>query len=115
MGGGGDADLQLMVPESDEWHKQWLILAKRGGKSIGSLTVKKYCKWKDNGWYNIFDEQFGRSSKVDHPVVCNSIAPISPILKEDDDIDDIHWPPTPGNKPSSKIVNDKIHNIISKY
>ncbi|KAJ3917175.1 hypothetical protein F5877DRAFT_80174 [Lentinula edodes] len=48
-GGGGDADLQSMIPESDEWHKQRLTLAKRGGKSIGSLTVKKYHDWKDNG------------------------------------------------------------------
>lgn len=56
-GGGGDADLQAMVPDSDEWHKQRLVLAKRGGKSIGSLTVKKYREWKDNGWYHIFEER----------------------------------------------------------
>ncbi|KAJ3729928.1 hypothetical protein DFJ43DRAFT_1190242 [Lentinula guzmanii] len=103
-GGGGDADLQSMVPESDEWHKQRLILAKRGGKSIGSLTVKKYHEWKDNGWYDIFEE---RSSKVDRPMVRNSVAPISPIRKNDDDIDNIHWPPTPERKsPTESIHSD---------
>ncbi|KAH7869377.1 uncharacterized protein C8R40DRAFT_1074181 [Lentinula edodes] len=56
-GGGGDADLQSMIPESDEWHKQRLTLAKRGGKSIGLLTVKKYHDWKNNGWYDRFEEQ----------------------------------------------------------
>ncbi|KAJ4001200.1 hypothetical protein F5050DRAFT_1726080 [Lentinula boryana] len=106
-GGGGDADLQSMVPESDEWHKQRLILAKRGGKSIGSLTVKKYHEWKDNGWYDIFEERFGRSSKVDRHIVRDSVAPISPILKDDDDIDNIHWPPTPGRKsPTQSIHSD---------
>ncbi|KAE9411316.1 hypothetical protein BT96DRAFT_968810 [Gymnopus androsaceus JB14] len=103
-GGGGDANLQAMIPESDEWHKQRLILAKRGGKSIGSLTVKKYREWKENGWYNIFEERFGRSSKVDRPVIRNSVALISPIH---DEIDDIHWPPTPSRKsPIGSIHSD---------
>ncbi|KAJ3846135.1 hypothetical protein EV368DRAFT_89513 [Lentinula lateritia] len=106
-GGGGDADLQSMVPESDEWHKQWLTLAKRDGKSIGLLTVKKYHDWKDNGWYDRFEEQFGKSSKVDQPTVCNSVAPISPIINDDDDIDNIHWPPTPGREsPAENIHSD---------
>ncbi|KAJ3978616.1 hypothetical protein F5890DRAFT_1479210 [Lentinula detonsa] len=106
-GGGGDADLQSMVPESDEWHKQRLILAKRGGKSIGSLTVKNYHEWKDNGWYDIFEERFGRSSKVDRHIVRDSVAPISPIRKNDNDIDNIHWPSTPGHKsPTESIHSD---------
>ncbi|KAJ3804473.1 hypothetical protein F5876DRAFT_83105 [Lentinula aff. lateritia] len=104
-GGGRDADLLSMVPESDEWHKQRLTLAKRGGKSIGSLTVKKYRDWKDNGWYDRFEEQFSKSSKVDRPTVRNSVAPISPIINDDDDIDNIHWPSTPGRESPAESWN----------
>ncbi|KAF9071347.1 hypothetical protein BDP27DRAFT_1419141 [Rhodocollybia butyracea] len=94
-GGGGDADLQATVPESDEWHKQRI----------------KYREWKDRGWYNMFDE---RSSKVDRPVVRNSVAPISPHTNNNFDVDNIHWPATPGRNTSAfEIPTDSDDDKIA--
>ncbi|KAJ4463939.1 hypothetical protein C8R41DRAFT_927161 [Lentinula lateritia] len=97
-GGGSDADLQILTPDSDSWHEQRILLARKGGKALGTLTVKKYCLWVSIGWYDLFDNWFSKSAKVDCVVVCDSAVELSPIQQPKDDSEPeelIPWSPTP--------------------
>lgn len=139
-GGGSDADLQILTPDSDSWHGQRILLARKGGKALGTLTVKKYCLWVSIGWYDLFDNwweisqirffmaqctigRFSKSAKVDCVVVCDSAVELSPIQQPKDDSEPeepIPWSPTPkcalhpNNEPWSFDGNDETPVVITK-
>ncbi|KAJ4466165.1 hypothetical protein C8J55DRAFT_565888 [Lentinula edodes] len=116
MGGGSDADLQLLTPDSDSWHERRILLARKGGKALGTLTVKKYRLWVSIGW-------FGKSAKVDRVVVRNSAVELSPIQQPKDDSEPeepIPWSPTPiralhpNDEPRSSDSDDETPVVITK-
>ena len=51
-GGGRDGD-ENSDGDEDPIEKK-IPLARSRGVAIGSLTRKTYCKWKGNGWYDLF-------------------------------------------------------------
>ncbi|KAJ3821289.1 hypothetical protein F5880DRAFT_1582766 [Lentinula raphanica] len=118
-GGGSDADLQSCVEDSDEWHERRIVLAKKGGKALGTLNVKKYRLWMQLGWYDLFNNRFGKSAKVDRVVVRNSVAELSPLAQRTKDLsepesDEIPWSDTPSPthaKPNT--TTQETHSISS--
>ncbi|KAJ3867125.1 hypothetical protein EV359DRAFT_61777 [Lentinula novae-zelandiae] len=122
-GGGSDADLQILTPDSDSWHERRILLARKGGKALGTLTVKKYRLWVSIGWYDLFDNRFGKSAKVDRVVVRNSAVELSPIQQPKDDSEPeepIPWSPTPiralhpNDEPRSSDSDDETPVVITK-
>ncbi|KAF8232636.1 hypothetical protein L208DRAFT_1423066 [Tricholoma matsutake] len=74
-GGGGDGE-ENSDDDEDPMEKK-ISLARSHGVAIGDLTSKTYHKWQSNGWYNLFADWMGKTSKVTCPVVRNSCAPLS--------------------------------------
>ncbi|KIL55498.1 hypothetical protein M378DRAFT_17904 [Amanita muscaria Koide BX008] len=74
-GGGGDGD-EDSNDDEDPTEKK-ITLARSRGIALGALTSKTYHKWQSHGWYDLFANRMGKSSKVTRSVVRNSCAPLS--------------------------------------
>ncbi|KIL57041.1 hypothetical protein M378DRAFT_1031598 [Amanita muscaria Koide BX008] len=110
-GGGGDGDENPDDSDSgkDPMDKK-ISLARLRGVALGSLTAKTCHKWQSNGWYDLFVNRMGKSSKVTRPVVQNSCAPLSDVeltILDSESSDDSrqsskHSKRSKSSKPSSK-------------
>ncbi|KAJ3717180.1 hypothetical protein C8R42DRAFT_678152 [Lentinula raphanica] len=79
-GGGGDGDED---DENEVFQRKRKRALDAGESEVEGLTFAKVKEWRDNGWYQLFDDRYGKNPKTERTLNINSATPISPLKLED--------------------------------
>ncbi|KAJ3751809.1 hypothetical protein EV360DRAFT_89351 [Lentinula raphanica] len=79
-GGGGDGDED---DENEVFQRKRKRALDAGKSEVEGLTFAKVKEWRDNGWYQLFDDRYGKNPKTERTLNINSATPISPLKLED--------------------------------